>query len=154
MAELDAGCIDRVVADYKHTLDQILTQIDRLRGCGEVPGVPPCSERGQSDTLLRIVTVYNSTIGDNVDPSWNSPLAIAPTVRANNLMVHAQCEVIRIHGGRCADIYRVMNGPTEADPPPPTSTARATPSSTSLATKPPQQHSSSSDSHRSVSRLL
>ncbi len=116
MAELDAGCIDRVVADYKHTLDQILTQIDRLRGCGEVPGVPPCSERGQSDTLLRIVTVYNSTIGDNVDPSWNSPLAIAPTVRANNLMVHAQCEVIRIHGGRCADIYRVMNGPDGSRP--------------------------------------
>jgi lysophospholipase L1-like esterase len=110
-AKLTPSCIDRVVAVYKHTLDQILTQIDRLRGCGEMLGVPPCSQRGASDTLLRIVTVYNSTIGDKVDPSWNSPLAIAPTIRANDLMVHAQCEVIGFHGGRCADIYHLMNGP-------------------------------------------
>ena len=37
-AKLTPGCIDRVVAVYKHTLDQILTQIDLLRGCGEMPG--------------------------------------------------------------------------------------------------------------------
>lgn len=110
-AKLTPGCIDRVVADYKHTLDQILTQIDRLRGCGEMPGAPPCSQRGHKDTVLRIVTVYNSTIGDTVDPGWNSPRAIAPTVRGNDLMVHAQCEVVRFHGGRCADIYHIMNGP-------------------------------------------
>jgi hypothetical protein len=110
-AKLTPGCIDRVVADYKHTLDQILTQIDRLRGCGEMPGAPPCSQRGHKDTLLRIVTVYNSTIGDTVDPGWNSPQAIAPTVRGNDLMVHAQYEVVRFHGGRCADIYHIMNGP-------------------------------------------
>jgi hypothetical protein len=110
-SKLSAGCIDRVVSDYKHTLDQILTQIDVLRGCGEMPGVPPCSQRGSRDTLLRVVTVYNSTIGDTVDPGWNSPQAIAPTVRGNDLMVNAQCEVAGFHGGRCADIYHIMNGP-------------------------------------------
>jgi lysophospholipase L1-like esterase len=110
-SKITAGCTDRVVADYKHTLDQILTQIDNLRGCGEMPGVPPCSQRGHQDTLLRIVTVYNSTIGDIVDPSWNSPAAIAPTIRANDMMMHAQCEVVGFHGGRCADVYHVMNGP-------------------------------------------
>jgi hypothetical protein len=110
-SKITAGCTDRVVADYKHTLDQILTQIDVLRGCGEMPGVPPCSQRGGDDTLIRIVTVYNSTIGDNVDPSWNSPAAIAPTIRGNTMMVHAQCEVVGFHGGRCADIYTVLNGP-------------------------------------------
>jgi hypothetical protein len=107
---ITAACTDRVVADYKHTLDQILTQIANLRGCGEMPGVPPCSQRGQRDTLIRVVTPYNSTIGDHVDPSWNSPAAIPPTIRGNDMMVHAQCEVVGWHGGRCADIYHVMNG--------------------------------------------
>jgi hypothetical protein len=110
-SKITIGCTDRVVADYKHTLDQILTQIDHLRGCGEMPGVPPCSERGREDTLIRIVTVYNSTIGDTVDPSWNSPAAIPPTIRGNRMMVHAQCEVVGFHGGKCADIYHVLNGP-------------------------------------------
>ena len=110
-SKITEGCTDRVVADYKHTLDQILTQIDILHGCGEMPGVPPCSQRGERDTLTRIVTVYNSTIGDTVDPSWNSPAAIAPTIRGNDLMVHAQCEVAYFHGGKCADIYHVINGP-------------------------------------------
>ena len=95
---LSAGCIDRVVADYKHTLDQILTQIDVLRGCGEMPGVPPCSQRGHTDTLLRIVTVHNSIIGDTVDPGWKRcvrrvvsrlwvtarRIAVAPNVRASS----------------------------------------------------------------------
>jgi hypothetical protein len=108
---LTRSCISSVVADYKFALDQLLTEIDELRGCGAAPGIPPCSERGQKDTMLRIVTVYNSTIGDTVDPSWNSPAAIEPTVLGNDLMVHAQCQVIRFHGGRCADVYHVFNGP-------------------------------------------
>jgi len=108
---LTSGCIRRVVSEYKRSLDQTLTEIDRLRGCGAGPGIPPCSQRGASDTLLRIVTVYNSTIGDKVDPGWDSPDAIRPTVLGNDLMVHAQCEVIRFHGGRCADIYHRFNGP-------------------------------------------
>jgi lysophospholipase L1-like esterase len=110
------GCTDRVVADYKHTLDEILTQVDTLRGCGEMPGVPPCSQRGARDTLIRIVTVYNATIGDTVDPGWNSPAAVAATIRGDDMMVHAQCEVARFHGGRCADIYHVMNGPHANEP--------------------------------------
>jgi hypothetical protein len=110
-SKLSRACISRVVWDYKYTLDQILTEIDKLRGCGAAPGVPPCSQRGHEDTLLRIVTVYNSAIGDKVDPGWNSPEAIPPTVLGNDLMVHAQCEVTRFHGGRCADVYHVFNGP-------------------------------------------
>jgi lysophospholipase L1-like esterase len=110
------GCTDRVVADYKHTLDEILTQVDTLRGCGEMPGVPPCSQRGARDTLIRIVTVYNATIGDTVDPGWDSPAAVAATIRGDDMMVHAQCEVARFHGGRCADIYHVMNGPHANEP--------------------------------------
>ena len=110
-SRITTACTDRVVAEYKRTLDQILTQIDTLRGCGEMPGVPPCSERGRRDTLIRIVTVYNATIGDTVDPGWNSPAAVAPTIRGNDMMVHAQCEVVGFHGGRCADIYHVLNGP-------------------------------------------
>lgn len=115
-SEITTDCTDRVVAEYKHTLDQILTQIDHLRGCGELPGAPPCSKRGGKDTLIRVVTVYNSTIGDTVDPSWNSPTAIPPTIRGNDMMVHAQCEVAGFHGGRCADIYHVLNGPSGNKP--------------------------------------
>jgi lysophospholipase L1-like esterase len=110
-SKLSRSCISRVVSEYKYTLDQILTEIDQLRGCGAAPGVPPCSQRGHKDTMLRIVTVYNATIGDAVDPGWDSPTAVAPTVLGNNEMVHAQCEVIRFHGGRCADVYHLFNGP-------------------------------------------
>jgi lysophospholipase L1-like esterase len=105
-------CIQRVTGEYKQTLDEILTEIDELRGCGAQPGVPPCSQRGQKDTLLRVVTVYNTTIGDTVDPHWNSPQAARTSRRANDLMVRAQCEVTRFHGGRCADVYHAVTGPS------------------------------------------
>ena len=32
------------------------------------------------------------------------------------MMVHAQCEVAGFHGGRCADIYHVLNGPSGNKP--------------------------------------
>jgi hypothetical protein len=115
-SKISTACTDRVVAEYKHTLDQILTQIDTLRGCGEMPGSPRCSKRGGKDTVIRVVTVYNSTIGDNVDPGWNFPAAVPPTIRGNDMMVHAQCEVAGFHGGRCADIYHVLNGPNGNKP--------------------------------------
>ena len=105
------GCIQRVTHEYKQTLDEILTQIDELRGCGAQPGVPPCSQRGKKDTLLRVVTVFNDTIGDTIDPGWNSPQAARISRRGTDLMVRAQCEVTHFHGGRCADVYHAINGP-------------------------------------------
>ena len=110
-ARLTGACIRRVTADYKQTLDEILTQIDELRGCGGMPGVPPCSQRGSEDTLLRIVTVYNAAIGDPVDPGWDAPSVMPPTKLGNDLFVKAQCEVVHFHGGECADVYHMLNGP-------------------------------------------
>ena len=110
-AKLTGACIRRVTADHKQTLDEILTLIDELRGCGEMPDVPPCSQRGKEDTLLRVVTVYNAAIGDSVDPGWDSPSVIRPTKLGNDLFVKAECEVVRFHGGKCADLYHVLNGP-------------------------------------------
>ena len=43
-------------------------------------------------------------------PKLELPQSHPTDVRGNNLMVHAQCEVVRFHGGRCADIYHTMNG--------------------------------------------
>ncbi len=105
-----AACTARVTSEYKQTLDEILAQVDELRGSGEQPGVPPCSQRGAKDTLLRVVTVYNSTIGDTVDPGWNSPSAVRPTVLGTRLLASAQCEVAHFRGGRCADVYHALNG--------------------------------------------
>jgi lysophospholipase L1-like esterase len=110
-AKLSAGCIRGVTDEYKQTLDEILTQIDELRGCGEMPGVPPCSQRGSVDTMLRVVSVYNAAIGDSVDPGWDSPSVIRPTKLGNDLFVKAQCEVVHFHGGKCADVYHALNGP-------------------------------------------
>ena len=108
--QLSPVCSRRVTSEYKKTLDEVLTQIDELRGCGGQVDVPPCSQRGQKDTLVRVVTVYNSAIGDTVDPGWNSPESARRTRFANDLFAHAQCEVVRFHGGRCADVYHAMNG--------------------------------------------
>ena len=113
-AKLTGACIRRVTADYKQTLDEMLTVIDELRGCGEMPDVPPCSQRGKEDTLLRVVTVYNAAIGDPVDPGWDSPSVISPTELGNDLFAKSQCEIVHFHGGRCADVYHAMNGPKGA----------------------------------------
>jgi hypothetical protein len=68
----------------------ILSQIDEWRD-------------GKS-TELRVVTVYNSTIGDTVDPSGDSPAAARASERGNDLSVQAQCEEATAHGGPCADV--------------------------------------------------
>jgi hypothetical protein len=106
-----------VTSQYKQTLDEILTEIAKLRGCSEYPGVPPCSERGGNDTLVRVVTTYNPAIGDTIDPGWGSSEAAATTTLGTNLLVRAECEVARFHGGRCADVYHAMNGPQGTDAP-------------------------------------
>lgn len=110
-------CIGRVTHEYKQRLDEILTQIDELRGCGAAPGVPTCSQRGGKDTLLRVVTTYNQLIGDEVDPGWNTPKAARVSRRSIDLLAHAQCEVVGFHGGRCADAYHALNGPHGTKPP-------------------------------------
>lgn len=60
--QITHACLDRALAQYRSDLDQVFTLIERLRD-----GKP---------TLIRITTVYNSVIGDRVDPTWNSPAAI------------------------------------------------------------------------------
>jgi hypothetical protein len=54
--------------------------------------------------------VYNSVIGDLVDPTWNSPAAVEPSMYAVERMAEAQCEVAEAHDGLCADTYHALNG--------------------------------------------
>jgi len=96
--QLTHACMDHALAQYRADLEQVLTTIDTLRD-----GKP---------TMLRLTTVYNSVIGDRVDPTWNSPAAIAPSTYVVRHMVQAQCAVVEQHGGRCADVYHVLNGKT------------------------------------------
>jgi lysophospholipase L1-like esterase len=106
--EITPACTARVVGEYKQTLDEIFTQIDELRGCWTPKGEPTtCSERGGKDTALRLATVYNDWIG------YDDTLvaALAPSELADEMFVEAQCWVVVMHGGRCADLFHVLNGP-------------------------------------------
>jgi hypothetical protein len=85
-----------VAENHRGLLDSVLGEIDALRA-----GKP---------TAVRVVTVYNSTIGNTVDPSWDSPEAVEPTVYGNDLFVEIECEVASSHGAACADAYHVFNG--------------------------------------------
>jgi lysophospholipase L1-like esterase len=90
------GCVDKATLQYRRSLDTVLGAIQKLR-----EGKP---------SMLRVTTVYNSVIGDLVDPTWNSPAAIEPSVFAVNQMAKVQCEVARMHEGSCADTYHALNG--------------------------------------------
>jgi lysophospholipase L1-like esterase len=90
------ACVDRATAEYRRDLDGLLDMVDELRG-------------GQA-TMLRVTTVYNSVIGDEVDPTWSSPTAIEPSTYAVHRMAKAQCEVAEQHDGVCADTYHALNG--------------------------------------------
>jgi lysophospholipase L1-like esterase len=106
--EITPSCTARVVGEYKQTLDEIFTQIDELRGCWTPKGeLTTCSERGGRDTALRIATVYNDWIGYGDAPT----AALAPSKLADEMFVDAQCWVVVMHGGRCADLFHVLNGP-------------------------------------------
>jgi lysophospholipase L1-like esterase len=106
--EITPACTARVVGEYKRTLDEIFTQIDELRGCWTPKGEPTtCSERGGKDTALRLTTVYNDWIGYQDTPKE----ALAPSELADEMFVDAQCWVVVMHGGRCADLFHVLNGP-------------------------------------------
>ena len=65
--QITDACIASVADEYAERLDAVLTTVD-----GIVPG----------DSALRVVGVYNSTIGDYVDESWDSPEAVAPSIAA------------------------------------------------------------------------
>jgi lysophospholipase L1-like esterase len=106
--EITPACTARVVGEYKRTLDEIFTQIDELRGCWTPKGEPTtCSERGGKDTALRVTTVYNDWIGYQDTPEE----VLAPSELADEMFVDAQCWVVVMHGGRCADLFHVLNGP-------------------------------------------
>ncbi|HJU82380.1 MAG TPA: SGNH/GDSL hydrolase family protein [Acidimicrobiia bacterium] len=93
---LTRECMTEVAEDHRGFLDLVLAEIDALRA-----GKP---------TAVRVVTVYNSTIGNTVDASWDSPDAVEPTVYGNDLFVEIECEEASSHGAACADVYHVFNG--------------------------------------------
>lgn len=90
------SCVDEATDEYQRDLNGVLDEIDGLRA-----GQP---------TMLRVTTVYNSVIGDLVDPTWNSPAAIEPSMYAVQRMAEAQCRVAEAHDGLCADTYHALNG--------------------------------------------
>lgn len=95
-------CISRVTGEYEATLEAILDELDTLRA-----GNP---------TTLRLTTVYNAVIGNHVDPSWDSPAAVAPSKAANELFATTQCRLARHHGGVCIDVHRAFNGANGSRP--------------------------------------
>jgi lysophospholipase L1-like esterase len=87
--DITHACIDHATAQYRRDLDALLGEIQTLRD--------------HRPTMLRVTTVYNSVIGDTVDPTWNSPDAIEPSSYAVEQMARTQCSVAEQHGGVCAD---------------------------------------------------
>ena len=102
------ACIARVADEYAQTLNEIVTQIDELRGCFIPPGLPPtfCQQAGRRTTMIRLVTVYDDWIGEAGTPA----AALGPTEAADRAFVAAQCWVVLEQGGQCADIYHALNG--------------------------------------------
>jgi lysophospholipase L1-like esterase len=95
--DITDACIARVTHDYEQWLDQILSTVIAIRG-----GKP---------TRLRVTTVYNAVIGDHGDPGWDSPAAVAPSIKGNAAFARVQCRIAEKYGGRCADMLHAMNGP-------------------------------------------
>jgi lysophospholipase L1-like esterase len=93
-------CIAGVTREYARQLDAVLAAVDRI---------------ALKDSSLRVVGVYNSVIGDYVDPSWDSPHAVAPSIVGNAAMVAAQRDAAERHGGAFVDMGKRMNGPQGRD---------------------------------------
>lgn len=93
---LTRRCMDRSLDIYERRLDALLSEIDTLRD-----GRP---------TMLRYVSAINTTLGDLVDPTWNSSEAVDPSHYNVSRMVDVQCAVARDHGGMCVDVFHVLNG--------------------------------------------
>ena len=96
-AELTHECMDAALAEYERDLDALLGEIDELRA-------------GRA-TMLRVVTAVNTAPGDLVDPTWDSPAAIEPSTYSVQRMATVQCRLAERHGGECADVFHVLNGP-------------------------------------------
>jgi hypothetical protein len=96
--QLTHSCMNKSLDAYERRLNALLSEIDTLRDGGP--------------TMLRYVTAINTTLGDLVDPTWNSPAAIEPSTYNVSRMVDVQCRVARAHGGLCADVFHVLNGKT------------------------------------------
>jgi hypothetical protein len=60
--------------------------------------------------MLRVVTAFNTVIGDTVDPTWNSPAAVEPSVYNVAQLAALQCRLAKRHGGKCADAMHAFNG--------------------------------------------
>lgn len=105
---ITASCIDRVANEYSQTLDQILSQINELRGCFTPPDQPAnfCGLLHKPSTLIRVVTVYDDWIGeDGIDAR-----GLAATQAADAAFVKVQCWMAMMHGAGCADAYHALNG--------------------------------------------
>jgi hypothetical protein len=96
--QLTHTCMDRSLDTYERRLNALLSEIGTLRD-----GRP---------TMLRYVSAINTTLGDLVDPTWNSPAAVEPSYYNVSRMVDVQCRVAQEHGGVCADVFHVLNGAT------------------------------------------
>jgi lysophospholipase L1-like esterase len=101
-AGVDQKCIRRVAGRFEHAMNAVLTQIDGLRA-----GKP---------TMLRLIDVYNSIVGDTVDPGYDSPAAVKPSVAAVARFDAIQCRLASEHHGRCVDVQRAFNGPNGSRP--------------------------------------
>ncbi len=101
-AGIDQKCIRRVARQYENTMNAVLTQIEQLRA--------------NRPTMLRLTDVYNSVIGDRVDPSYSSPAAVKPSEAAVSRFDAIQCQLASEHHGRCVEVHRAFNGPGGSRP--------------------------------------
>jgi hypothetical protein len=74
------ACVDRVLGDYKRTLDEIFAQIDSLRGCftHSFDTTLSCTDRGHEETMLR----YSSAAGSSAPAMTSSAPSKVLTIAA------------------------------------------------------------------------
>jgi lysophospholipase L1-like esterase len=99
---LTTTCMDEVTGEFSADLGAVMLEVTALRA-----GEP---------TALRLTTVYDSVLGDGVDPSWDSPDAVEPAVYAADSFWRATCDVAATYGAACVDTYHVLNGPDGRTP--------------------------------------
>ena len=92
------ACTDGVAAEYGRDLGALLSEIDGLQA--------------GASTLVRVTTVYDSVLGDTVDPSWDDPEAVEPAVYAVEAFYRAACDAAAAHAAVCVDTYHALNGTT------------------------------------------
>ena len=107
-AKIDRTCIARVTNEYAQRLDQILSQINELRGCARPWDQPIdfCARVGRATTVIRVVSVYDDWTGEPGVPR----AGVEATSRADLAMLTAQCWIAELHGGSCVDVFHLLNG--------------------------------------------